>query len=336
MKTPNTIVVVIHTFKGRDGQYLSYEYLRQLLILTKKRIIYFKVYIHFYGFLDEDNEELIQLFNSLKDVKRLSLEYEFKPSVRSEVPTLKFTIDLSKNLDPDCFVIYFHSKGASYEDQSYQKNWSLLSIAGLAAAIDVLHGRKDFINLYDAFGSFAAIGVLERYGQMTPHFSGNFWITTAKFLATKEIKNKWYVYSYHNRHFAEGLLGKESSPELLFNLMSNYQINSLSRPDLDEVYRHISNELSEMLNVSIRELEEVNGEIRNYYKTLQEQHTKYNSGRYFWSIRKYILGNNSYVRYYKIMSKILDKVFPYTNSHLYRHYSGPKHFDIYSIKKLKK
>jgi hypothetical protein len=52
----------------------------------------------------------------------LSMHYKFKLVAFGEAATLIRVIEIVGAIDPESFVVYFHSKGANYEIKSVYRN----------------------------------------------------------------------------------------------------------------------------------------------------------------------------------------------------------------------
>jgi len=241
---------------------------------------------------------------------------------------LRAAVTHCKNLHPSSLVLYLHSKGASYKEQESFRNWSIYCVSALAAATDSISEKSEFFDEFDAIGSFASAGVFERYGIMTIAYSGNFWLTTAGFLASKSAGSFWYSDLFHNRHYAESLIGLNSSPSRLFNLEENYNNFSLKRHDALKIYQKKKYEIQQFLKNDIGLTTDVKIYIDSYYENICSQQRVYSQRRAFWGLRKLFFGNKSFLRRSNIISMMLDKLDPYCNCELYRHQSGPTHFDV--------
>lgn len=184
-----SVVIVLHVYKGREGHRLAHMYLSEFLALLKFKKLDIFVYVYCYGFTQEEENLVKSLFKAV-DGRVSKLTFEFQCLVYSEVPTLRQTIKLSKRFDPDDLIIYLHSKGASYKDQTYFINWAMYASATLAAALDHIAENPMLIERYHSIGPFAGMGVFDRYGILTPAYSGNFWLTKFKNLPQKDLTKK--------------------------------------------------------------------------------------------------------------------------------------------------
>lgn len=328
------LIVYVHVYKGINGHLLAKEYISIFMSLLKCFSGELSINWICYGF-DVCNESDIEGFLSELDANKLVTTVKFKPSVASEVPTLREMVNHSKDIDSSSLMLYLHSKGASYQNQDFFRNWSIYSVCALAAVVDFVCTRTDCFDEFDAFGSFAGTGVFERYGKMTLAFSGNFWLTTAGFLSRQQVSDAWYSDLYHNRHYAESLIGLKTTSGRLFNLEDNYNYYSLKWHDENNIYDKKMNEIQNYFEYDNRLRTSVKLYIDSFYESASSQQATYSKSRMFWSLRKWVLGNRSVLRRSNKVSKILDRIFPYFNCELYRHQNGPTHFDV-AIKLSKK
>jgi len=326
MKNKN-VVVVLHVYKGRDGHRLAHMYFSEFLRLLQSKKLDISVYVFCYGFTREEENFVKSLFQTI-DGRVIKFSFEFQKLVYSEVPTLREIIKLSKIYNPDDLMIYFHSKGASYSDQNYYINWGLYASATLAAALDHIAENSMLIDRYHSIGPFAGLGVFDRFGTLTPAYSGNFWLTKVKNFYQKDLTKKWYSDAFHNRHHAEALLGLDAHANLLLNLEDNYNFRAVDLPDLQKIYDKIKIELGILSTTKSDQLAFVDSYIKSFYDHLIVQQKRYSEKRIFWKFRRFIFGNKSILRYSSFFSKALDRLVPWSQCELYRHYSGPKQFSV--------
>lgn len=322
-----SLIIYVHVYKGINGHLLAKEYVDLFLSLLRHFSGTLSINWFCYGF-DKNEETDVEILLSQSVTNILLSNVKFYPSVGSELPTIREIVNKSKIIDPSTLVLYAHSKGASYKDQAFFRNWSIYSVSALAAATDFICERTNTFDEFDAFGSFAGAGVFERYGTMTSAYSGNFWLTTAGFLSRKKVSNAWYSDLHHNRHYAESFIGLNADPSRLFNLEDNYNYYSLKRHDEKAIYDLKKYETQKFFEYDEDLRKTVNFYIDSFYESLITQQTIYSQSRVFWSLRKKCCGNRSFLRRSNKVSKILDRIFPYFNCDLYRHQLGPTHFDI--------
>lgn len=322
-----SLTIIVHVFKGIDGHKLASMYVNALLGLLRAKNVTVNLYVFCYGFKKNDEFEVKSAFAKINQYVE-GVNFEFQGLVYSEVPTLKKAISLSKSMAPDDLIVYLHSKGASYKNQTFFVNWAMYATAALAAAVDHTLMYPKLIDRYHSMGSFAGLGVFERYGTMSPAFSGNFWLTTAKNLVKKDFDKKWYSDAYHNRHFAEALLGLDAAPGSLLNLEDNYNLRATAKPNETNIYERVIQELHLLSCATEERLSFVDAYVESFYGHLIEQQKRYSESRFFWKLRRVVFGNKSVLRYSPFASKALDRIVPWSQSELYRNYTGPKQFDV--------
>jgi hypothetical protein len=322
-----SLYIVLHVYKGNNGETLAARYLEIFMDLIGNEHIPKKLFIFFYEFPKNEEKKVISLFAGLA-CSSTEAKYVFSGNCFSEVPTLRQAKEICAVSEDEDLLLYFHSKGASNNNQENFINWSEYAISVLAAAVKNVWFHPFLIDKYYAIGSFAGVGVFERYGIMTPAFSGNFWLTKATRFCFLDIKTNWFSDSYHNRHYAEALLAKEISAERLLNLEDNYYLRSISKPNTKEIFNRVCKELLELNSASEEELNYIDNYICYSYKGLVEQQERYSSSRYFWVLRKLLFGNQSVLRFFPSISKIMDRLSPWSQCELYRHYTGSKQVDI--------
>jgi hypothetical protein len=325
--TKKILNIVLHVYRGNNGEKLAARYLEIFINLLEGEHIPKRLFIFFYEFPKNEEKKVISLFAGIT-CSVTEAKYVFSDKCFSEVPTLKEAKGICYGSENEDLLLYFHSKGASYKNQENFINWSEYAISTLAAAVKIVWFHPFLIDRYYAIGSFAGVGVFERYGTMTPAFSGNFWLTKATRFCFIDIKTNWFSNSYHNRHYAEALLAKEISAEKLLNLEDNYYLRSISKPNTKEIFNKVCKELLELNSASEEELNYIDNYMSYTYKGLVEQQERYSSNRFFWGLRKFCFGNQSVLRFFPSISKIMDQLSPWLQCELYRHYNGSKQVDI--------
>jgi hypothetical protein len=321
------IIVVLHVYKGNNGDKLALQYLSLFLHLAGKSSHRFRVYVYCYGFSSLDEVDIAKSFEgAVCPPVEISIVFQLK--CFSEVPTLREAAMLCRDSGSNDLLVYFHSKGASYIDQQFFVAWSLYAIAALSAAVQTISADPSLLERYYAIGSFAGIGVFERFGTMTPAFSGNFWLTKAIRFSSLHIQDSWYSDLAHNRHYAEGLLCKQVQPECLLNLEDSYQLRAVSCFDGEMVFKKIMYELALLSMASEEELDAVEVFLEFFYSHLVAQQKRYSSQRTAWFVRKRIFGNSSPLRLLPYVSRLFDRIIPWADCELYRGYTGPKQVDI--------
>jgi hypothetical protein len=131
------------------------------------------------------------------------------PDIRLyETPTLQLVWEWARTADPGSTVLYFHTKGASAPDDANKVAWRRLMqrhvIAGWRENVPKLHVAD-------------ALGVDWQDCPDFPHFSGNFWIARADWLASLQspvshsalYPDLWIAGSPWRRIHAEMWLGSE-------------------------------------------------------------------------------------------------------------------------------
>lgn len=321
------VLIVVHVYKGQNGEKLAFQYVTEFLRLVKSNELLISACIHFYGF-DFGEQELVKSLWHGVGLQSSRITCRFSDKSVSEVPTLRQAIMLARGLEKKDYILYLHSKGASYANQERFKNWSLHAVGALAAALDHIAENSALANRYSIFGSFASIGVLERFGSLIPHYSGNFWLVKAEVLAKRDASQRWYTDAFHNRHSAEAILGIAEKPENFLNLDDNYALRSQVKPNSNLVYLRIRKELAYLSKASPEALNYLDSYIASYYTHLSQQHETYSSRRLAWGLRRALFGNKSQLRRSSLLSWMLDRIVPWYQTELYRSYAGPKQYDV--------
>ena len=169
------IKIFIHIIDIEDSL-LIFNHQFSLLLQTGLLYSADKIYLCVNGDISKFDkvQELANQYNNVELVHTCnSIEYY-------EYPTLKFLKDIVDN-DVDCYVLYFHVKGASKNYSKTIQYWRFLleyyNIVKYKTCIELLDKG------YDTAGILYSEGMISQW----PHYSGNFWWATSNHI--KKLPN---------------------------------------------------------------------------------------------------------------------------------------------------
>lgn len=311
-------------FRGHHGAALSKYYLAMLRDHLPCNKIEVRIYA--YGF---NQQELIDFKNTLTEnnIFFLSLNiYTGSQHCRSEIPTMRHLVNYIKNeCDGDEFIIYLHSKGSSYKEPEESKAIAECSILALAACIQEILEGSPIQEKYQCFGPFLSLGVFRRFNAMTPAYSGNFWMAKASYLSKLAFPTGAQSESYHNRHLAEEYLGRKASASEMFNILDS-QVKFAIKDEQSAFIKRLRFQIKFFCNASENLQYLANDLINSQAEKLKQQQSIYSKKRIFWKFRKFIFGNDSYLRQFKLSNLMLEQISPWYCCELYRAYILPSHF----------
>ncbi|MBT8556440.1 hypothetical protein G6663_03925 [Polynucleobacter paneuropaeus] len=324
MKNDINITIFFHMFKGFHGADLSRYYLEMLRDHLPCNQI--SIIIYAYGF---DHQELTDFQNLLKEknINFLSLNiYEGSQNCKSEIPTLRRILNHIKNeCNDNEFIMYLHSKGASYKDPGESKVIAECSILALAACIQEIIGGSPIQDKYKCYGSFLSLGVFRRFNIMTLAFSGNFWMAKASYLSNLDFPAGAQSEAHHNRHLAEEYLGLKATANEMFNIL-DFQRKFNSADEKYEFIKLLRFQINFFCSAKETFQNLANQHLNSQIDQLKKQQITYSKKRIFWGLRKYFLGNEAYIRKFKFANFMLERISPWYCCELYRAYILPSHF----------
>ncbi len=243
------------------------------------------------------------------------------PSENITLSYIKKTIELyPDNLD---FVIYAHSKGASYRDPHLSMLVARVLLEGINAFAEYLFNDSNKLSQYNVFGVRLALGVFERYGVLKKHFSGNIWMARSKYIkGLKDFTPQELILPCY-RHQAECWISS-STMFKPFNGLMGIIIEELQQGVVPNIIKQNAETFSE---ISALDKIKIDNLLEKYIYHIVEQQSRYDSARFAWSFRKKLFGNDSF-----LMTKngrwVIERLENWERAGLYRHYYLPSHFDL--------
>jgi hypothetical protein len=164
---------------------------------------------------------------------------EINSNTESEMPTLLALWDFAKT-NPDFKILYIHTKGVTCNSYNVEL-WRLY-----LEYFTVTHWKKcvDLLDVYDCVGTeWMVIASLNNPVQVPPHYSGNFWWTTAKYFSSLDpafltninnIENPWTL-----RHQCEFWIGSKNPK--YFNFYTSNKNKYVNTVELEEYSAYIDN-----------------------------------------------------------------------------------------------
>jgi len=320
------LTIFFHLFKGQSGIPLSIDYIKLLYKFIPNISVGIKIYSYALSNEDVDffrNQLVIADVNFLD----ISIESESK-QCESEIPTLRQLQNYVKNLAlDDEYIMYIHSKGASYDDPSQSKSIANSSILAICAMLQELDAGSPIQDEYECFGPFLSLGVFRRYGYMSLAYSGNFWFAKASYLNSLSFPAAPLIDAYFNRHLAEEFIGLKGDASLMFNILDE---SLLDQDELaqDQFVKNLRRQIRLFSLSSKMDRSLVNSKLNSQIKALSTQQSLYSKGRFFWGLRRQLFGNASFLRRLKLFSYLLDVMFRWHSCELYRFYILPTHWSV--------
>ena len=315
-----------HLYKGRSGLPLSIEYLKLLKKFMPKISVAINIYT--YALSAEDiNFFKIQLSMIGANFSEISLQTVYE-HCESEMPTLRQLKSYVKNLAlDDEYIMYLHSKGASYDDPSKSKGIANSSILALCAMIQELQAGSLIGDEYKCFGPFLSLGVFRRYDYMSLAYSGNFWFARADYLDSLSFPAAPMIDSYFNRHLAEEFVGLKGDASSMFNILDESLLDQAELAQ-EQFVKNLREQIRLFFLASQADRGLVDNKLNAQIKALSTQQALYSKGRIFWGLRRRLFGNGSYLRRLKLLSYVLDVLFRWHSCELYRFYILPSHWSV--------
>jgi len=320
------LTIFFHLYKGRSGLPLSIEYIKLLYKFVPKISIDIKIYSYALS-----AEEVIFLKNELSMIgsKFIEISFESVPeNCESEIPTLRRLKNYVEHsaLD-DEYIMYLHSKGASYADPIQSKNIANSSILAICAMLQELSSGSPIQDEYNCFGPFLSLGVFRRYDYMSLAYSGNFWFAKASYLNSLSFPAAPMIDSYFNRHLAEEFVGLKGDASSMFNILDE---SLLDQEELgqEQFVKNLREQIRLFFRASQADRSSANNKLNDQITALSTQQALYSKGRIFWSLRRRLFGNGSYLRRLKLLSYLLDIIFRWHSCELYRFYILPSHWSV--------
>lgn len=144
----------------------------------------------------------------LLGLQTAQLTVELEAGLGNEGRTLRRLQQIARSSPPERLLGYAHAKGSSYHPQArpsiHQLSDSLLTqLLVSVPQSEVLAAERSF----NTFGANAALGIFEKYGLPSFHYSGNFWLARAQYLQSCRSLSDRDVSCYGRRHSAEAWIG---------------------------------------------------------------------------------------------------------------------------------
>ena len=281
--------------------------------------------IYFYGWNINDilqEKEICNLITSLFLPEQISLCFS-KKSPKSENITLSLIKKTLQTASIDRgYVIYAHSKGASYSDPKGSMLVAQNLIETTIAFVKFFSQNPKELSDYNVFGARLSLGVFERYGYLKKAFSGNIWMARVEYIKNLRDFSSQELISSMDRHQAECWISSSPLIKPLNGLMgiSSYELNRGGVRDLVLENIRMYSEMSKIQQLKVDDLLEkiIIGHL--------EQQLTYDNARFAWSFRKKIFGHNSVLT--RRIGRVSEKIESWKRVGLYRHYFLPSHFDL--------
>ena len=126
----------------------------------------------------------------------------------NEGRTLRHLQQIAEVSHPDRLLGYAHAKGSSYhpEDRPSIHRLSDSLFAQLLRSVSQSEALASE-HCFNAFGANAALGIFEKYGLPSFHYSGNFWLAQARYLRSCRSLSEQDIFCHGRRHSAEAWIG---------------------------------------------------------------------------------------------------------------------------------
>jgi len=312
--------VFFHLYKGNNGERIAEEYIKLLNDLCAGYEIEIRFHIYCYGYHDKEINIVKEVIaNSVNNIHNIG--YKFNKKSESEVPTLIETQKKVEKLKDTELVCYMHARGSSYRIEAQEKFKLLakISITSIAAILISILEHKDLLEKYKVAGAFPSVGVFEKYGKYSLALAGNFWITTAGHIKQNKIDEKWYINKWHARHLAEEYIARTCKPSEVFGVYSSgrFELDS-KKSNYYEKVKLIVDEINKVHNLDESMQIKIEKYISHKVKKIISRQIRYSEKRFVWKFRKLIFGRTSYIHHIKKIDRVMNKLFNYHNTELYK------------------